>query len=416
MTLLQAMTNLINSTNPWAYVALGVIATGEAFVLTTFAVSGVIAFVAVGALAANGRLDLVAAFAAIYVGTLLGDTASFLLSARLQRLRWLSALMSRLSGRRRMLAQTPWRFLATAHFTPYLRGVAATLAAGSLSFSEWIRIELVCAALGAAYFMGLGYAGATMFRALNTQAVPGLFGAGGLILLVTFYFLANDGAGAGKRSPLARLTYLGRQLFFWIWFPFWHPVRWLEGWLRGLPTRTLRRDLADSFPDVRPGDIFLVRLHAMSPWGTWAHSAIAVDHQRFAHGFSDQITAHSMAALPIRYAIAHLRVKCPPRNGAIAANFAKAQIGKAVSIFAKPGDPQRFSCCSLLVAAYAHAGVSLVENPWPRIVPGDLLTSPNTELVRLVYTEQVRAGLRSRSIEKIAARKAKLRWRSGHAR
>ena len=101
-----------------------------------------------------------------------------------------------------------------------------------------------------------------------------------------------------------------RVAWFFIWFPLWYPIWKGEDLRRKLSGRHLRRGLKGAFPDVRPGDIFVIRLHSPSPWGTWAHSAIAIDGRYFCHGFANRISAHPIDALPVRYAIAQLRVRC----------------------------------------------------------------------------------------------------------
>jgi hypothetical protein len=101
------------------------------------------------------------------------------------------------------------------------------------------------------------------------------------------------------------------------------------------------------------------------------------------------VEAHSLEALPVRYAIAHLRVRCSDVTAEQAAKFAQACIGMPVSIRARRSDTHRFSCASLVAHAYRKAGLELVDEGIARIVPNDLFTSPAVELVRIVHTERV---------------------------
>jgi hypothetical protein len=183
-----------------------------------------------------------------------------------------------------------------------------------------------------------------------------------------------------------------RVAWFFVWFPLWYPIWKGEELLRKLSGHRLRRGLKGAFPDVRTGDIFVIRLHAPSPWGTWAHSAIAIDGWIFCHSFARRISAHHIEALPVRYAIAQLRVRCSEAVASAAADKAKGHIGKRASIYAVRGEQHRFSCASLIADAYSECGVQLVEPSLRRIVPDDLYLSEQVNQVRLVFTEQIKAA------------------------
>jgi hypothetical protein len=197
-------------------------------------------------------------------------------------------------------------------------------------------------------------------------------------------------SAAEQSSPCCPQSRNWKRAFFLFYYYPWHLVRWAEALLRQLPTRAQRNDLSAAFPDVRAGDIFLIRLHAVAPWGKWAHSAIALGNNRFCHGFSKTITAHSLQALPIRYAIAHVRVRCDMITAETAANIAAAKIGTPVSILARNDDTTRFSCASLIYHAYATAGIALHNHKITRVIPDDLINSPYVDIVRIVFTEQTR--------------------------
>lgn len=190
-----------------------------------------------------------------------------------------------------------------------------------------------------------------------------------------------------------------KRIFFILYFPFWRPIRMVEAALRKLPTRSSHPDLAAAFPDARAGDIFLVRLHAPAPWGKWAHTAIAIDRENFCQGFGKTITAHRFDAFPVRYTVAHLRVKCDARTAARAAAAAAEMIGRPVSIFARPDDTAKFPCTSLVCFAYASVGVTLGPENVGRVVPDDLFHSPQVELIRIVFTEGRPEGKGARNVE-----------------
>jgi len=96
--------------------------------------------------------------------------------------------------------------------------------------------------------------------------------------------------------------------------------------------------------------------------------------------------------LPVRYAIAQLRVRCSETVASAAAHKAKGHIGKLASIFALRGERHRFSCASLITDAYSECGVQLVKPSVRRILPDDLYLSDHVEQMRMVYTEQIKAA------------------------
>lgn len=72
-----------------------------------------------------------------------------------------------------------------------------------------------------------------------------------------------------------------------------------------------------------------------------------------------------------------------------AADFARSKIGAPVSIAAERHETNRFSCSSLVVFAFREAGIELVDPGIARVVPDDIFTSPEMNLMRIVATEQV---------------------------
>lgn len=374
----------------WAYVFIFLLAIAEASVLTSYFVSGTIAFVIIGVLAAKGMLDPVWSVLAVYVGTLVGDVATFLACRAFQRVKFIAAALEKFQALREPLKQAPARFILVGHFTPYLRSMLPLLAADIVPLRTYLAIECIGAMAGTVFFVGLGYAGAQILADIelnNALTAVGVV-AGGMLVAMWIY----------SRKPFCRLKpdrrikrkNLWRAVWFYLWFVPFQLARWIELWLGRSPSRRLRRSLAASFPDIRPGDVFVIRLHVPSPWGRWAHSAIAIDSRNFCHGFASVVTAHTISALPVRYAIAHLRVRCDEPTAEAAAEIARACVGFPVSIAACPEETGRFSCSSLIAHAYRQVGIELVDRAVSRIVPDDLFTSPHLELVRIVHTEQVR--------------------------
>jgi membrane protein DedA with SNARE-associated domain len=388
------MTSLVDTLlagGPWMYIGFLVLAVAEAFVVTTYLLSGTLVFVAVGTLIVLGKVDP-AVVVLIYAGTVLGDCLSFALSGRLQNIGWIKNRVKTLDRFRGPLALSPIRFFAAAHMAPYLRGATAFLAGGILPWNSFLQAELVGALVGTAFFLGLGMAGGFLVIAADDINAVGLtVGTVAVVVIVITWIrvlrpckLVRIGTVSTSRRTWSR----GLGLLYYACF--WHPVRWIEGALRRLPSRALRRNLAQAFPDVRAGDIFLVRLHAPAPWGTWAHSAIAIGGDRFAHGFGGSFSAHRLEALPVRYAICHLRVGCSDEAAGAAAAAASALIGTPVSIWAGPRTAKSVSCASAVALAYEAAGISLWPLDGARIVPDDLFRSNLVQLIRIVYTEQRR--------------------------
>ena len=373
----------------WVYWAIFVLAIAEASALTSFFLSGTIGLVVVGVMIAQTLLDPFFSIAAVYVGTLIGDVSTFFLSSQLQKIRYIRSAIERFEPVRDPLGKAPVRFILAGHFTPYLRAVLPVLATGKVPPSRFLLIEAFAALASSCAFIGLGYFSANALSRIpieNALAGVSIIAA---ISLVALYVYTRKPFCPLKRQPSRRWFNLRRAVFFYIWYLPWHPIRWLEIWLRGAPSRRLRRDLAAAFPDTRPGDVFLIRLHTPAPWGRWAHTAMAIQAERFAHGFSKVVTDHSITCLPVRYAIAHLRPRCDVEAAMAAADFARSKIGAPVSFAAGRHETNRFSCSSLVVFAFREAGIELVDPRIARVVPDDIFTSPEMKLMRIVVTEQV---------------------------
>lgn len=395
---LDVFQHLLSSGSPWIYFAVFVMAILEGFVITTFAINGTIGFVALGGLLARGYLNPLATISCIYFGTTVGDGLTFLLSSRLQRTGLVARYQRKFDRYRAPLSLNPLRFIVLGHLTPYLKGVSALLAGGVVSWRAWAAAEAIGALCGTLFFTGLGAAGTLLFVNAGQLDALGIFS--GMIVLAVIVLVwvraLRPCRVAGVCHPRLDVRSKGRnwkRLFFFLYFPLWHPIRWIEAALRKLPTRSLHPDLATAFPEVRAGDIFLVRLHAPAPWGKWAHSAIAIDHDGFCHGFGETITAHRFEAFPVRYTVAHLRVKCDAEMAARAGAAAARMVGRPVSILARPDDTSKFSCTSLVCYAYASVGVALGPANAGRVIPDDLFRSPQVELMRIVFTEGKRTDL-----------------------
>ncbi len=402
--LLDFMDQLLNSGSSWVYAVIFAIALLEGFVLTTFLINGTIAIVAIGALLAQGYLNPIYALTCIYVGTLSGDSLSYFLSARLQKFKAIAGRLQAYDSYRAPLARRPFVFTILGHFTPYLKGMNAFLAGGILPWKSWLLADVIGALCGTLFLTGLGAAGSYLFTFGIVNAIHFYAGIAILFFIFIFWFSSNSVCklGGDRNSPslFCPRHRNWKRLFFLLYYPFWHPIRWVEALLRKFPSRALRKNLREAFPDVRAGDIFLIRLHAMAPWGKWAHSAIALGNNRFCHGFGKIITKHRLEALPIRYAIVHLRVKCDESTANHAAVTASEMIGKRVSILARNGDTSKFSCAGLIFYAYKQAGIALVDHKIPRVVPDDLINSPYIEIVRTVFTESTRVQKNGKGISK----------------
>lgn len=378
----------------WVYALLFALAIAEASALTTFFISGTIGFVILGVLIAHGLLDPTWSIVLVYAGTLIGDLSTFFLSRWLQRISFIKSALDKFEAFRDSLGSAPFRFILIGHFVPYLRAVLPILAAGKVPPATYIAIEAVAALIGTIFFIGLGFAAAEALGQIPLEHVISVVGVLAGSALVATWVRSRKPFCPLRQNRGARWLNVRRAAIFYIWYLPWHPIRWIELLMRRTTSRKLRRSIAASFPDVQPGDVFLIRLHMPSPWGRWAHSAIAIDAKSFAHGFSSKVTAHSIAALPIRYAIAHLRPICDPETALEAARVAKDKIGTPVSIAARRGETTRYSCSSLVAHAFQKAGVQLVDPTIARIVPNDLFTSPQLRLVRIVNTERVSRQMR----------------------
>lgn len=373
----------------WVYVAIFVFAVAEASVLTSFFLSGTLGIVALGVMIAHGLLSPAATVFAVYTGTVLGDIITYFLATRLQRFRHIRKLMVRVEPVREPLATAPVRFLVVGHFTPYLRALLPVLAAGHLPPSRYLPIEACAAMASTCFFIGLGYAGSVLSFQFSTQTIVGIIGVAALLAVFTLWVRLRKPFCPLNRSRSLFWHNQRRALLFFVWYLPWHPLRWIEVWRRGKPSLPFRRALAERFPDILPGDVLLIRLTARAPWGQWAHSAIALENGCFAHGFSKEISCHSLTSLPVRHAIAHLRPKCGRAVAAKAAAFAESKVGTKFSLAALRSDRKRFSCSSLVAYAFSQSGIEIVEPGVKRIVPDDLFSSTQLELMRVVLTDEI---------------------------
>ncbi|MEW8332010.1 MAG: hypothetical protein AB2692_13815 [Candidatus Thiodiazotropha sp.] len=373
----------------WIYSLIFIVAIAEASVLTSFFLSGTIGLVVVGVLIAQGLLNPAFSILLVYAGTLIGDLSSYFLSSWLQRFSFIRSALNRLEPFRSPIGDTPFRFILSGHITPYVRVLLPIIAAGKVAPMTYILMDAVAALGSTIFFIGIGLVGAKAWGQIPPEHALNVAGILAITILVGIWIRSRKPFCPLKPGRQARWFNLRRAIIFYIWFLPWHPIRWIELWLRGSTTRKLRRELVASFPDVLPGDVFLIRLHVPAPWGRWAHSCIAIDTEKFVHGFSSVITAHSIASLPVRYAIAHIRPKCESEVALEAARVAESKIGVPVSIAAHRDEMKRFSCSTLVAHAYRQAGVELVDPAIARIVPNDLFESPHMQLVRIVNTENV---------------------------
>lgn len=373
----------------WIYAIIFAVAVAESVIVTSYVISGTICFVVVGGLVGGGVLAPIPSFFAIYTGSLCGDLAGYIFAERFSRTAFVASALRRLEPLMVQFRRGPTLLIFAGQLTPYARALVPLLAANTMPLKTYLLIDLCAALVGTLFYMSLGYVGAGMFGNAGQETVIKFVGIG-IVLSIVACWTQSRFSSSPSVAAKPDLLRLGRTIRFLIWFLPWQVIRKLENALRGTPSRRLRRCLADCFPDVRPGDIFVVRLHAPAPWGRWAHSAIATSPLHFAHGFGSHVSAHSIASLPVRYAIAHLRVRCSDEVAASAAAAATSSKGKPVSVLARRGDTERFSCASLVVHAYGQSGIELVPGSINRIVPDDLFTSSAVDLVRIVSTEKVK--------------------------
>jgi len=397
----------LTNSGPWLYAGIFVLAVLEGFILTTFLTNGTIAFIALGGLLVHGYLNPAATISAIYIGTVTGDSLTFLLSGRLRNLPLVARQRQRFDRFIAPLAVSPFRFIVLGHLAPYTKSIGALLAAGVVPARKWLKAELIGAMAGTLMFTGIGAAGAAAWgNAQHSNALTGILGLVILFIIVITWVRAMrpcklaDRCGTHPRPRPRRRFWM--CVWFMVYFPIWHPVRWVEAALRKLPSRSKHPDLAAAFPDARAGDIFLVRLHSPAPWGKWAHAAIAIDADWFCHGFDKTITQHRFNSFPIRYTVAHLRVKCDAGTAAAAGAVASQMVGRRVSIFANPADTSTFSCTSLVCHAYKAAGCDLRAGRLDRVTPGDLIDSPLTGVIRTVKTENAFPRIPAREVERAA--------------
>src|SRR5690242_17458675 len=111
----QFIDQLMSSGSAWIYGAMFAIAFLEGLILTTFLISGTIVVVLVGSFVARGTCDAFESFAAVYVGTILGDVVSYYLGSKLPGVLGLKARIKRFDALREPLKRRPFVFTIAAH-------------------------------------------------------------------------------------------------------------------------------------------------------------------------------------------------------------------------------------------------------------------------------------------------------------
>ena len=191
----------------WGYWVIGLMAFGEAFVLTSVFSPGTVVVVLGGALAAQGIYGVFDMMWFVAIGTILGSQASFWLGTKGEMLFGDGhAVLStaNLERDRRFFAKYGGASIVIGHFLGPLRPIAPVVA--GLSGMGSRRFLLWNVAAGAAYAIALvsvGYFFGTAFHIFGpTTTRVGLFAGAVLVVLALLWFLISRLRRDGlSRSP-----------------------------------------------------------------------------------------------------------------------------------------------------------------------------------------------------------------------
>lgn len=186
----------IASLGLWGYWVIGLMAFGEAFVLTSVFSPGTVVVVLGGALAAQGLYDIFDMMWFVAIGTILGSQASFWLGTRGERLIGEDrAILStaNLERGQRFFAKYGGASIVIGHFLGPLRPIAPVIAGlsgmGSRRFLMWNvagGAAYAIALVSVGYFFGAAF---TIFGPTATRV--GLFAGAVLAVLVALWFVIS---------------------------------------------------------------------------------------------------------------------------------------------------------------------------------------------------------------------------------
>lgn len=348
----------------------------ESFALSTLIVPGCLVTVALGVGVAFERVHPVGCIVGVLLGMWMGDQLSFCL-ARLGN-GWFrkTGVGSRVVSVFTSMERSPARTLLLAHTCPYLSGLAPAAAGLSpLSYARFVVFDTMGVLLGTAWFLGVGAVFGRTSEAYGKGVVAGV----GITVLAVFLSMLLVRA--------ARASFRRRGIAFICAGLLEYPAFLLQGvayrFMPHCKRAALEAQRDALIEEAQPGDILLVTRLSGGPWGKASHAAIFESGDTVIHAFH-KVQRQKVRDLPLRDGFCLLRVRATDEQRSAALAFARCQLGKAFRIattmsHVQGTEPTRFSCATLVWAAYKSADLDLASHTPAAgrfVFPRDFKSSP----------------------------------------
>lgn len=375
------------------YLGLLAIATLEAFTPTAYLVPGTLGVVAAGGFVQAGRLNAGITFLVVFIGVLIGDTASYLLARKFGNLirRWKS-VADALGRAEARLQRHPVAFILLSHFSPFLKNLSAP-AAGLVGWSwrRFLPLEIVASLLDAFWFLALGFVVSASVGGVTQMPVAARI-VGAVALLATAGFLI----GRGRKCTIPRKSRQAPRkarrgfAFFIKCLVLLGPWELLGRLAKtaGVYDRTdYRAALAKAVEAAKPGDVILVGRTMAAPWGQYSHAMMTVETpigKALIHAYETSVQLTSIRTAPMTGKVAVARIECSSAQREAMVNAVWSQLGTPFKLGSlKPDNsPTALNCIGLISWAATRAGIALLDVPaGVVVVPDDILTATNVKII-----------------------------------
>ena len=359
-----------------------------------YLVPGTLAIVGAGSLIQAGKLPALPAIFAVWLGVCIGDALSFWLARAFgHALRKWPTMAGTLARAEARLGRSPVGFTIAAHFSPFIKNIAAPAAALSgMSWRRFLVLEVCAAAVDATWFLGLGFAvGAAIGNVTELPLAARVVGVLAFLAAVGFVIGSTRKCKIHRKhsnvlSPAKRKAAFALLLAAKL--PQWEIIGRFAKTIAYYQRPEYRAALYEAFRSARVGDLVCVGRLNPAPWGEYSHIGIVVSTPAglaVLHAFEGEVRLTAISLYPMSGHICIVRVNCTANRLAVALAAAWAQLGKPFKLSSRyPGSdcPEAFNCIGLVAWAFAQAGVQLVSAAAGEIVvPDDIFTGTNATKV-----------------------------------
>lgn len=359
-----------------------------------YLIPGTLAVVGAGSLVQAGKLPAIPAILAVWLGVVIGDSVSFWLARAFgNALRKWPTMAGTLARAEARLGRSPVGFTLAAHFSPFIKNIAAPAAALSgMSWRRFLALEAGAAAVDALWFLGLSFVvGAAIGNVTELPLAARVVGAVAFLAAVGFTVGSTRKCKLPKKSgkafsPAKRKA--GFAMLCAVKLPFWEIFGRFAKQVGYYERPEYRAALRAALSSARAGDLLAVGRVNRAPWGDFSHVGIIVATPAglaVLHAYEGDVRLTALSLYPMSGRVCVVRVNCTPEQITAALAAAWAQLGKPFKLGSRrPGAdiPAAFNCVGLVVWAFAQAGVELVSAaPGEIIIPDDVIGGGHTAKV-----------------------------------